>query len=173
MPEDQAPRLFLRRVAAWSAGWIFAGALYLLLIDTTSLPEVIVGCGAASIAAAGFELAREQKTAGGASARVRWLAGLYRPFVKAPYDIAIVSMVALRQLVKPRPVNGTFRAVPFRCGAENDIETGRRALAESFGSFAPNTIIVGIDGDEQLILGHQLHRTGGADAIDILRLGSQ
>jgi hypothetical protein len=171
MPEPSRPRLVVRRAVAWTAGWAFAGGLYLLLIDITSLPEVIVGCIAASIAATGFELAREQQTAGGLSMRPSWLATSYRALVKAPSDIVIVSLVALRQTFKPRPVNGTFRAVPFRCGPEHDVEVGRRALAESLGSFAPNTIIVGVDVERQLILGHQLHRKGGAEAIDVLRLG--
>jgi hypothetical protein len=161
----------LRRAAAWGAAWLFAGALYLLLIDTTSLPELIVGAGAAAIAATGFELAREQQTAGGLTMRVSWLRTVHRPLLKVPSDIATVSLLALRQLVRPKPVNGTFRAVPFRCGPEHDIEVGRRALAESLGSFAPNTIIVGVDVEQELILGHQLRRTGGAEAIDVLKLG--
>ena len=71
---------------AWWFGWLFAGALYLLLIDTTDLPELIVGAGAAAIAATGFELAREQRVAGGMSARLRWLGRLYRPLVNVPSD---------------------------------------------------------------------------------------
>jgi hypothetical protein len=134
---------------------------------------LIVGAGAATIAATGFELAREQQTAGGLTGRLSWLSGIHRPLLKAPSDIAIVSWLAVRQLVKPKRVNGTFRAVPFRCSPEHDIEVGRRALAESLGSFAPNTIIVGVDVERELILGHQLHRTGGAEAIDILGLGSE
>ena len=153
--------------------WVLAGALYLLLIDTTSLPELIVGAGAAAIAATGFELAREQQTAGGLTARLRWLRTVHRPLLKVPADIAKVSMMALRQMVRPKPVNGTFRAVPFRCGPEHDIEIGRRALAESLGSFAPNTIIVGVDVEQELILGHQLRPSGGAEAIDILGLGEE
>jgi hypothetical protein len=166
-------RVILRRVAAWLTAGIFAGGLYLLLIDTTSLPELIVAAIATAIAASGFELAREQQTAGGVKARLRWLATLHRPLLKAPSDIAIVSLLAFRQLVRPARVNGTFRAVPFRCGPESELETGRRALAESLGSFAPNTIIIGVDLEHELILGHQLHRTGGAEAIDILGLGSE
>ncbi|MGN6867603.1 MAG: hypothetical protein ACTHMY_04275 [Solirubrobacteraceae bacterium] len=163
--------MLVRRAAAWGAGWLFAGALYLLLIDTTSLPELIVAAGAATIAATGFELAREQQTAGGMTMRMRWLRTVHRPLLKVPSDVATVSLMALRQLVRPKPVNGTFRAVPFRCGTEDDIEVGRRALAESLGSFAPNTIIVGVDVERELILGHQLRRTGGPEAIDILELG--
>lgn len=171
MSQPPRPRVLLRRAAAWSAGWVFAGALYLLLIDTTSLPELIVGAGATTIAATGFELAREQQTAGGMTARLRWLATLHRPLLKVPSDIATVSLMALRQLVRPKAVNGDFRAVPFRCGPEHDIEVGRRALAESLGSFAPNTIVVGVDVERELILGHQLRPGGGAEAIDVLRLG--
>jgi hypothetical protein len=155
------------------AGGLLAGGLYLLLIDTTSLPELIVAVAAAAIAATGFELAREQQTAGGMTARLRWLATLHRALLKVPKDVAFVSLMAFRQLVAPKRVNGTFRAVPFRCGADHDIESGRQALAESFGSFAPNTIIVGVDVERELILGHQLRRTGGAEAIDVLRLGTE
>jgi hypothetical protein len=165
--------MLMRRLAAWSAGWLFAGALYLLLIDTTSLPELIVGAAAATIAATGFELAREQQTAGGLTGRLGWLSAVHRPLRKVPSDIATVSLMALRQLVRPKPVNGAFRAVPFRSGPNHDIEIGRRALAESLGSFAPNTIIVGVDVERELILGHQLRVTGGAEAIDVLGLGSE
>jgi hypothetical protein len=172
MPERTRLVLVLRRAAAWSAGWLLAGALYLLLIDTTDLPELIVAVGAAALAATGFELAREQQTAGGLRARLRWFGRLHRPLLNVPSDLAALSWLAVRQLVRPRPVNGVFRAVPFRCGNEDELETGRRAVAESFGSFAPNTIIVGVDVERELILGHQLRPGGGAEAIDVLGLGA-
>jgi hypothetical protein len=171
MRADSRPGRFVRRAVAWGTAWLLAGALYLLLIDTTSLPELIVAAAAAAIAATGFELAREQQTAGGLSANLQWLTALHRPLLKVPSDVAALSVLAFRQLVRPRPVNGTFRAVPFRCGPDHDIEIGRRALAESFGSFSPNTIIVGVDVDRELILGHQLRPGGGREAIDVLRLG--
>ncbi len=166
------PRLsvFLRRAAAWSLGWVCAGALYLLLIDTISLPELIVGIGAAALAASAFELAREQRVVG-ATFRLRWLSRTWKAVAKVPTDIASVSLVALGQLVRPGSVRGQFRTVAFRCGDDEQLETGRHALAESVGSFAPNTIIIGVDRDRELILGHQLHRTGGREAIDVLELG--
>jgi multisubunit Na+/H+ antiporter MnhE subunit len=170
MPKPSRPVQTLRRAAAWSAGWLFAAALYLLLIDTTDLPELIVGVVAAGIAATAFELAREQHIAG-ETIRARWLGRLYRPLVRVPRDVALVCAVALRQLLHRQPVQGEFRAVRFACGEDEALEVGRRALAESFGSFAPNTIIVGVDADRQLILAHQLWRTEGRKAIDVLELG--
>ena len=163
----------MRRALAWSVAWTFSAGLYLLLIDITSLPELIVGAGAAVLAATGFELAREQQAAGGLSARLRWLGTLHRALLNVPSDVAVVCALAIRQLVAPRAVNGRFRAVPFRCSEEEAVETGRKALAEWFGSFAPNTIIVGVDPDRELILGHQLHVKGGTEAIDVLGLGEQ
>lgn len=160
-----------RRAAAWLAGFVLAGALYLLLIDTLDVPELVVGAVAAALAATGFELAREQQTVGGLRARLAWLARIHRPLSKVPTDIAMLSVLAIRQLVRPRAVNGTFRAVPFRCGGEHELETGRAALAESLGSFSPNTIIVGVDVERDLILGHQLRPGGGREAIDVLDLG--
>lgn len=160
------------RFLAWCCGWLFAGALYLLLIDTTDLPELIVGAGAAAIAATGFELAREQRVAGGLSARLRWLGRLYRPLLNVPSDVVALTWLAGRQLIRPRKVNGEFRSVPFQTH-DQQHETGRRALAESFGSFAPNTIIIGVDAERELLLGHQLRRRGGDEAIDVLRLGRE
>jgi hypothetical protein len=173
MPEGTRLGRFARRATAWLAGWLLAAALYLLLIDTTDLPELIAGAVAAALAATGFELAREQQTVGGLRARLGWGATLYRPVLTVPLDLAVLSMLAVRQVIRPRPTNGDFRAVPFRCGDEQELETGRRAMAESFGSFSPNTFIVGVDSDRELILGHQLRPAGGREAIDVLGLGAE
>jgi len=166
------PRSVRGRVAGWLTAGVLAGGLYLLLIDTTSLPELIVAAGASIIAATGYELAREQ-TPGGIGFRMRWLTNAHRALRKVPADIAFVSLAAFKQLVRPHAVNGRFRAVPFHRGPEHDSGIGRMALAESLGSFAPNTIIVGVDVERELILGHQLVPSGGDDAIDVLGLSSK
>ncbi len=84
----------------------------------------------------------------------------------------MVSLLAVRQLLAPRGVNDVFRTAPFRRG-EAGLETGRRALAESFGLFAPNTSIIGVDSERELLLGHQLRGGGGDEAIDVLGLGPE
>jgi hypothetical protein len=170
MEDRSRPVLVARAAVAWSVGWIFAAALYLLLIDITDLPELIVGAGAAVLAATGMELAREQGLVG-ESLRLGWLLRLYRPLLKVPGDIGLVSLAALRQLVRRDARVGRFRAVRFACVENEQLESGQAALAEAFGSFAPNTFIVGIDKDRELILAHQLRRPGGRGAIDLLDLG--
>jgi hypothetical protein len=160
----------IRRGAAWSAAWLLSAALYLLLIDITDLPELIVGAAVATLAATGFELAREQHLAS-ERARVRWLRHAHRAVLRAPLDLAIVTLAALRQPARRHRALGEFRAVRFEVEPNESLAAGQAALAETLGSFAPNTIVVGIDHDRGLILGHQLHRTGRGDAVDLLKLG--
>jgi hypothetical protein len=167
-----AVRNWTRRASVWLAGWLLAGGLYLLLIDTTDLPELIVGAAVATLAAMAFSLARERYLAA-ETVRLAWLGRTYRPLVQTPADIVAVVGSALAQLRHPRRTRGVFRAVPFPCGNDEAREIGRRALAESLGSFAPNTIIIGVDPERELLLGHQLRRRGGSGAIDILGLGDE
>jgi multisubunit Na+/H+ antiporter MnhE subunit len=169
MPPRSRIAPLARSAAAWSVAWGFAAAFYLLLIDITDLPELIAGAVAAALAATATELARHQRVAG-ETIRLRWLVGLYRPLLRVPLDIALVSLAALAAL-SGRRAPGRFRAVRFRCGEEDQRESGRRALAEAFGSLAPNTIVVGIDSERELLLVHQLHRIGGRGALDLLELG--
>jgi hypothetical protein len=167
-----AVRNWTRHASVWVAGWLLAGGLYLLLIDTTDLPELIVGAAIATLAATAFGLAREQYLAA-ETLRLAWLGRIYRPVVQTPPDIVALVGAALMQLRHPRRTHGVFRAVPFACGDDEAREIGRRALAESLGSFAPNTIIIGVDPERELLLGHQLRRRGGSEAIDILGLGDE
>lgn len=171
MPERAPLAPILRRAAAWSVAWLAAAALYLLLIDTTDLPELLVAAGAAALAATAFELAREQQTVGGLRARLVWLAHAHRAVRTVPGDITTLTVLAFRQLVRPRAVNGAFRTVRFQCGEDQELETGRCAMAEWAGSFAPNTIVIGVDVERELIIGHQLRPSGGRETIDVLGLG--
>jgi hypothetical protein len=144
--------------------------LYLLLIDITDLPELIVGAGAAVLAATGLELAREQGLVG-ESVRFRWLLRVHRPLLKVPTDIALVSLAAFKALVRRDERQGSFRVTRFVGNEDQQREAGRRALAEGLGSFAPNTIVVGVDPDSETILVHQLWRSGGREALDVMELG--
>jgi len=160
-----------RRLTALTLGFLLSGAFYLLLIDITDLPELYAGAGAALLAAAGLEAGREQGFAEMTSAP-SWLLRGWRAFVRVPPDIARVCLAILQQLAHPRAERGVLRAVPFDFGKpDSPHDAGRRALAEALGSLAPNTIVIGIDPEHNLILAHQLYRSGGVDAVDVLELG--
>jgi hypothetical protein len=142
----------------------------LLLIDITDLPELLVGAGAAVLAATGTELVRERAVTG-ERFRAGWLVRVHRPILRVPSDVAFVSAAAIAQLFARRPARGRFRAVPFRDSSASGEWAGRSAMAEALGSFAPNTIVVGVDEESGLILAHQLRVSGDRRAIDPLELG--
>jgi hypothetical protein len=125
---------------------------------------VALACGIA------FELAREQ---GFVEARIVpvWLMRSWRLLWRIPADIAIVCWEALAQTVRPRATRGEFRAVAFAAVKQSASDTGRRALVETVGSAAPNTIVVGVDAERCLLLTHQLRRHGPPQDLDVTRLG--
>jgi hypothetical protein len=159
----------MRRLALFLAGFAFAGAFYLLLVDTTSLPELYVLVGVALLAALAFEVSREQ---GFPEARfsLRSLARAWRAFAQVPLDTGLLCREAVAQLTQRKRRRGQFRAVPFKAGP-SEHDRGRSALTEIVGSLAPNTIVIGIDADSDLLLVHQLRRNGDRHDIDVLELG--
>ena len=160
----------IERAGIVGLGALIGGGFYLLLIDTTSLPELYVLAGVALACGSAFELAREERFE---ESRIRpaWLLRVWRVALRIPLDIALVCSEALAQLVRPRASRGTFRAVPFHAVESTPEDTARRALTEIVGSVAPNTVVLGVDPDTGLLLVHQLHRQGDAGDLDLLRLG--
>jgi multisubunit Na+/H+ antiporter MnhE subunit len=158
-----------RRLAFFACFWAFSAGLWLLLVDTVVTPELLAGAGVATFAAAAAELAREQRLAR-VSISPRWLTRAWRPPANVPRDIALVTVAAFRQLLRPRPDRGRLRVIEFGVGGDAPPDRGRRAIAEALGSLAPNTIVAGIDPERGLLVAHQLEPSDGPDDLDPLRL---
>jgi multisubunit Na+/H+ antiporter MnhE subunit len=157
-------RSLARHAAAWLGVCALLAPLWLLLVDMTESPELITGAVVVAIAAIGSELVRAHDVA---RARPVWrgLARAWKPILRAPADVGRVALaIAGRR-------RGGFYALPFRPGGDDPADVGRRALAEALGSFAPNTIVVGVDQEREHLLAHQLLPTRKPqDAIDPLGL---
>lgn len=162
-------RALIRRGLTAGVGFAIGAGFYLLLIDTTSLPEIYVLLAVAVLAGIAFQVSQDQGLTE-AAVKLRWMLRAWRVLVRVPAQIVLVSRDAIAQLFRRSRARGEFRVVPFR-GGESAADYGRRALTESLGSFAPNTIVIGVDAERNLLLVHQLHRQGGRDEIDALRLG--
>jgi hypothetical protein len=160
----------MRRLGLALIGFAIGGAFYLLLIDTPNVVEVYALAGVALLAGAGFVISREQGFPE-ATINPRWLSRSWRVVASVPVNVMLLCWDAAAQLLQRRRTRGVFRAVPFKAGGELPADVGRRALAEALGSIAPNTIVIGIDPDRDLLLVHQLHRQGGREQLDVLGLG--
>ena len=160
-----------RRLARFAVGFALAAAFYLLLIDTTSLPELYAGAAIALLGAAGFATAHEQQRSE-PSFRGAWLLRAWWALARVPGDCVRLAEELAAQLLTRRRERGVLRAVPFRHGGQDSsVDIGRRAATELLGSLAPNTIVIGVDPGTDLLLVHQLRRSGGRDQIDVLGLG--
>ncbi len=159
----------MRRLVRTAVAVAISAGFYLLLIDTVSLPELIAMAGVLLVCGFVFWVSREHRVAE-PRGKLSWLARAWRPIAQVPGQIVIVSWDAIAQLASPRRVRGRFRAVGF-AGGESGADRGRRALTEALGSLAPNTIVVGVDAERDLLLVHQLRRSGDAEELDVLRLG--
>jgi multisubunit Na+/H+ antiporter MnhE subunit len=158
-----------RGIALFVLSWCAMAALWMLLVDTPPLPELLAGAGVATAAALGVELARRRRPAREIP-RTAWLLRMWRPVAYAGRDAVLVSLAVFPQLARPSSSRGRFRTVRFHAPSDEPHDNARRALAEAAGSLAPNTIVVGVDTERDLLLAHQLRPGGGADALDPLRL---
>ena len=131
-------------------------AAWLVLTSTTNPLEMAAGALAAAIAATVAELVR-LKDLQAIRVRPRWLprAGVLPQLVLG--DTWALCRALWRHLFLRRPVKGAFLALPFDPGDEDDpYAAGRRALITAAITVTPNTYVVGIDADRNLILVHQL-----------------
>jgi multisubunit Na+/H+ antiporter MnhE subunit len=164
------PARVARTVSFVLATWLCLAAVWMLLVDNESLPELLVGAGVVCIATVASELVRTQSQVK-VAIRPQLLRRLWKPLARIPLDAGIVMWALVQQLRERRPERGTLRAVGFR--TPDDPEgNARRALAELAGSLAPNTIVIGVDTRRRLILAHQLVPTDDPESkLDPMELG--
>ena len=142
---------------AWSAvlGLLIAAPFYWLLVDTTSSPDLWAGGAAALLAAAVYSAAYLESDES-AAIKLRWLTIAVRELAKVPLGILIVCREIIAQTFAPRAPRGVIQVDPFDAGEGSAHDLGRRALTEGFRSFAPNTVVIGVDPDNDRLLFHRL-----------------
>jgi hypothetical protein len=150
-----------RHVAAWVVTSVALAGVWLVVTDSPKLPELLTGAVVVAIAATASELVRAQRD-NPLRPPARGLVRAWRPIVRAPRDLLLVAGAIARQVFERRQQRGRVRALPFGHGGEAPDALGRRALAEGLGSFAPNTIVIGVDDERDVILVHQLVPSGDA-----------
>ena len=143
-----------KRVGFWIAWYLPLVLLWLAFVDTFARQEVIAGLVAAAVAATAAELVRSQELV---RFRLdpRWLRGLPGLPWQVLRDTWLLT-VALWRHCTGHPVRGVFRVVPFPSEADDNRSAARRALVTVLVSVAPNTVVVGVEGDEGELLVHEL-----------------
>jgi multisubunit Na+/H+ antiporter MnhE subunit len=142
-------------VRAWLIWFGLLAALYLLLVDTVVVPELVVGAAAAAVGATGALLVRAQRRMI-LRPRFRHLRAAGRPLLRVFGDLVPLARVLVARGILRRPGRGELVETPFAALGDSPEDATERAFAEALGSLAPNSIVVGIDRERGVLLTHRL-----------------
>ena len=145
----------VRRVGSFVAWWVVLMSLWVLLDDSIALAELLAGAGAAALGAVLAELVQYQ-AATQFRIRIEWLvAALVLP-VQVGRDLIVVWGALWRRLAHGEDPGSGFRELPARFGDDSPKGITRRALLVAGRSIAPNTFVLGLDRERDVMVVHQL-----------------
>ena len=152
-----------RRAGAWLVWWVLLMSFWVVLDDSIALDELLAGAGAAALGAFLAELAAHQ-TGTRFRPRIEWVAPAFRLPVDAARDTVIVFAALWRRLARGQEPPSGFRELPVRYGPDTAEGQTRRVLLIGGRSVAPNSFVLGIDPERDVMIVHQLVVTEGEPA---------
>lgn len=140
---------------AWAVWWVVLAALWLALVDTVVVPELVAGAVAAAIAATGAVIVRGQRRLV-LRPRLGWVRCAGRPLWGTVADLVPLARALWRRGVRRREERGAIVEVPYAAVADDPDAAAHRAFTEALGSLAPNTLVVDVDRERRVLIVHQL-----------------
>lgn len=147
-----------RRAMSWAVWWILLMVIWIIVDNSVGRDELLVGAGAAAIAAMLVEAATWQAEVR-LGVRVSWLLRALKLPGRVLADTVTVFAALARQLLTGAEPRSGFVAEPVsvREDAEDTAEARMRlALLVAERSLAPNRFAVGIDADRGVMVAHAL-----------------
>ncbi len=152
-----------RRAAIWLVWWVLLMSFWVILDDSIALDELLAGAGAAALGAFLAELVGYQ-AATRFRPRVEWLLPALRLPGQVARDTVIVFAALGRRLLRGEQPPSGFREIPVPFGGRSDEGVTRRVLLVGGRSVAPNTFVLGIDPERNVMIVHQLVANEGEAA---------
>ena len=144
-----------RRAGSWLVWWVLLMGLWVAVDDSVGLAELGAGAAVAALAALLTEVALYQAGTR-IQVRLRWLAGAVHLPGQILGDTVLVFRVLGRRLAHGEDPPSGFRELPVRYGDDTDLGVTRRVLLVGASSLAPNTFVLGLDEDRDIMVVHQL-----------------
>jgi multisubunit Na+/H+ antiporter MnhE subunit len=138
-------------VAFLAGGWI-------LLVAGAKPHELVVGAVSVSVAALFHYQVKRSETLD-LRFRVADVATGWRVPGYLAMDVWVVTRILLLHLLRIERAGSHYRVWHFKTSRESPVQAARGVLATVYTSATPNSIVVGIDFDQQRILIHQMERT--------------
>lgn len=144
-----------RRVGSWFAWWILLMSFWVVVDNSIRTDELLAGAGAAALAAFVAEVALYQ-AATRFRMRVEWLVPALSLPGQVASDTVVVFAALWRRLARGEQPPSGFRQVPARYGSDTAEGETRRALLIGGKSVAPNSFVLGLDAQREVMVIHQL-----------------
>lgn len=135
---------------AWVACWIS----WLVLTDNSGWREMLVGACASTISLLAIAVF-VRKTKWTFRVRLKLLKEAIHVPPQLFTDTELLAFTVVRRMFGARPASGIM-AVPFRRGANTPSSRMRRALAITYVTVTPNTLVLGISQDPELFVLHSI-----------------
>ena len=148
-------RALAGRVGSWLAWWALLMAIWIILDWSLDVAELLVGAGVAAAGAVAAELVGHQ-TNSHFRARIKWLIPLLRLPGQVIRDTVIVFAALGRLLIRGQQPASGFVEVPKAWGDESPAGVSRRVLLVGGTSVAPNTVVLGMDRERDVMVVHHL-----------------
>lgn len=144
-----------RRVRSWLVWWVLMMSFWVMIDDSIATDELLAGAGAAALAALFAEVVTYQ-AATRFQMRIRWLLPAVRLPGQVARDLVIVYGALWRRLVHGDLPPSAFVELPARFGDDTPDGVTRRTLLIGGTSLAPNTFVLGIDPERDVMVVHRL-----------------
>jgi multisubunit Na+/H+ antiporter MnhE subunit len=144
-----------RRVGSWLVWWVLLMTFWVMIDDSINTDELLAGAGAAALAAAFADLVSYQ-AATRFRMRIEWLVPVLRLPGQVIGDLIIVYRALWRRLVHGEQPPSAFLELPASFGDDTPEGVTRRALLVGGTSIAPNTFVLGIDSERDVMVVHRL-----------------
>jgi multisubunit Na+/H+ antiporter MnhE subunit len=143
------------RAGAWLVWWVLLMSFWVILDNSIEPDELLAGAGAAALGAFLAEVVFYQ-----AGIRFRMRIEWVVPALSLPgqvvSDTAIVFAALWRRLARGEEPPSGFREVPVRYGSDTAEGETRRVLLVGGKSMAPNSFVLGLDAEREVMVIHQL-----------------
>jgi hypothetical protein len=147
----------VRHVVAWTAWWIALFSLWLLLVGEWNREQAVAAALAATLAAAGGELART-RTGFGARFPLRLVSHVPQALGMVVVDFGLLVWALLASIARRRIARGEFVSRELERGTWVVRSPGRRAWTALVASLSPNAYVVDVDVSTRRVLLHDLTR---------------
>jgi multisubunit Na+/H+ antiporter MnhE subunit len=137
--------------------WVLMMSFWVMIDDSINTDELLAGAGAAALAAFVAEVVTYQAAAR-FRMRIDWLVPALRLPGQVVQDMVTVYAALWRRLAHGERPPSAFAEIPARFGDDSPEGVTRRVLLIGGHSVAPNTFVLGIDKDTDLMVVHKLVR---------------